>query len=351
MSLDNKKIKVLVVDDSSLMRRIIVDILNKHPLVERVDYAINGKAALGKIKLLKPDVITLDVEMPIMNGLETLEELNKISPTPVVMLSSLTKAGADVTIQALELGAVDFITKPQTSKYDFSSLEEEICSKVISASKIKLTELLKFQLNNKREIKKIYKPFIKKATRVKTVIIGSSTGGPQALKSVVPYLPDDLPAQFLIVQHMPPSFTGMLAKRLDSMSYIQVKEAEENDFLEAGKALLAPGNFHMGIKVGNKVGLYQTKHICGVRPAVDFTLMSASDVFKEDVISVILTGMGHDGTNGTSYVKRQGGYCIAEDKSTSVIYGMPKSVIEKNLANQICPVHEVADAIVKAVYR
>lgn len=344
-----KKINVLVVDDSALMRRIIIDVLNSDPRINVIGIAINGKMALGQLEKLNPDVITLDVEMPFMNGLETLREIKRIRPTPTVMLSSLTKAGADVTLQALELGAVDFIQKPENEN-DFLKIKNDIISKIVIASQVKQSKP-KVEKSQKviHEVLKSRK--VNTVSKIKTVIIGSSTGGPQALKEVVPYLPGDIHAQILIVQHMPPKFTDMLSQRLDRISQIKIKEAKEDDTLERGLALMAPGNFHMTVDRNNKVKLNQEPPVWGVRPSVDVTLASAAKIFKEDLICVILTGMGHDGSKGSGVVKQFGGYCIAEDKSTCVIYGMPKSVVDAGHANEVIPVHKVASAIVNAVYK
>lgn len=347
--INEKKVNVLVVDDSTLMRKIIIDILSSHPNINVVGYAINGKMALTQVEKLKPDVITLDVEMPFMNGLETLKELSKINPVPTIMLSSLTAAGAEVTIQALELGAIDFIQKPENTS-DFKKIEAELVSKVLVAATSRHRSIIKHSIpttNNTEVVSSKVKP---KAGRVKTVVIGSSTGGPQALKEVVPYLPKDLPAQVLLVQHMPAKFTEMLAQRLDKTSQFTVREAKEGDMVEVQHALMAPGNFHMCIE-NNKIKLNQEPQVWGVRPAIDITLASAAKIYKEDLICVILTGMGHDGTQGAGIVRKFGGYCIAEDQSTCVIYGMPKCVIEAGYANEVVPLDKIANAIVKAVYR
>ncbi len=344
-------VKVLVVDDSTLMRRMIIDVLNSHPQIKVVGFAINGRMAINYLERLKPDVVTLDVEMPFMNGLETLKEIKKINPIPTVMLSSLTKSGAEVTLQALELGAVDFIQKPESAEKGLESIEKDLVTKVLAAAKSKDA----FAGKNAKHLKQAVEiPTLKttqKVTRVKTVVIGCSTGGPPALKEVVPYIPADLPAQILIVQHMPPKFTAMLAQRLDKISQITVKEAEEGDELQVGRALMAPGDYHMCLGVNNKILLNQEPQVWGVRPAVDLTLASAAKIYKEDVIGVVLTGMGHDGMNGSGSVKKFGGYVMAEDKSTALIYGMPRSVIEAGHADEIVPLHKVANAIVEAVYR
>lgn len=345
----NKKIKVLVVDDSNIIRRMIVDIFETHPAFEVVGTAINGRVAITQFEALKPDIITLDVEMPFMNGLEVLKEINRIRPIPVVMISSLTKNGAEVTIKALELGAVDFVAKPENPE-DFKNLKEEIINKVLAASKVKKT-----QHGILTQLKPAIKlPSVKKTVsfnNIKTVVIGASTGGPQAIKDVIPFLSKDLPARFLVVQHMPPKFTEMFAQRLDKISELKVKEAEDGDMLEVGKVLVAPGNYHMIVEPNGKVSLNQEPSVWGVRPAVDMTLNSAAKVYKQDLICVILTGMGRDGSKGADSVKKAGGYCIAEDQSTSIIYGMPKCVIDAGLADRVEPLHNVANAIVEAIYR
>lgn len=342
-----EKIKVLVADDSALMRMMIVEILNSHPDINVVGVATNGHVVTEKLEKLNPDVITLDIEMPLMNGIETLKNIRKIKPTPVIMMSSLTKAGAEITLQALELGAFDFLTKPDPKLgYSLESVKNELISKVLMAAESgkKKHQFLKTPQNL------FNKPF-NNNNKLKTVIIGSSTGGPQALKSVIPFLPADLPAQIAIVQHMPPKFTDLLAQRLDKISQIRVKEAQNGDRLKKGEAFVAPGNFHMSIEDGGMIKMNQEPPLWGVRPAIDITLSSAAKVFKEDLICVILTGMGHDGTQGAGAVKKFGGYCIAEDKSTCVIYGMPKSVYDAGYTDKVAPLQEIANVIIEAVYK
>jgi len=288
--------------------------------------------------------------MPFMNGLETLKGIRKIRPTPTIMLSSLTEAGAEVTIEALELGAIDFIQKPSSNNpEELRKIGDEIISKVIMAAETGLARMHFKRKNVSPEI-----PTVKttpKASRVKTVVIATSTGGPQALKEVLPYIPPDLPAQMLIVQHMPPKFTDMLAQRLDKICPFTVKEAKDGDAIEARRALLAPGNYHMVVEDPYKVRLNQEPTLWGVRPAADLTIASAAKVFKEDLICVVMTGMGHDGTQGAGVVKKYGGYCIAEDESTAIIYGMPKCVVDAGYADEVTPLHKIAKAITQAVYR
>jgi two-component system chemotaxis response regulator CheB len=349
MITNDKKIKVLIVDDSAFIRNILADILNSNPGLKVIGQAINGRMAINMLKLMEPDVITLDVEMPFMNGLETLQEIKKIRPIPTIMLSSLTAAGAEVTIQALELGAVDFMQKP-SSPQELEKIGKELIEKILSAAK-------HFNNNSKFEAIQLHKTEVspvrpnRSNNKIKTVVIGTSTGGPQSLKEVVPYLPADLPAQLLIVQHMPANFTTLFADRLNKMSKIEIKEAKEGDDLTKGKALLAPGNFHMIPVQGNKIKLNQDPPLWGVRPAVDMTLAASAKLYGEDLICVIMTGMGRDGTQGAGVVKKMGGYVIAQDEATSIIYGMPKCVVDAGYADEVTPLSKIAQAIVNAVYR
>lgn len=341
------KYKVLVVDDSAFMRKVISDVLSSHPQIEAVETAINGEIALKKVREFDPDVITLDVEMPVMNGIETLQEILKIKKIPVIMCSTLTSAGAEITLKALELGAFDFIEKPAYSGDRVKILEKDILNKVIAAASSKAPSVKRIE----PEIKSVL-PETRPSSgkRTKLLVIGASTGGPQALKEVVPYLPADIPANILIVQHMPEKFTETFAQRLDKMSNISVKEAKEGDVLVQGHALLAPGNYHMLVTEKGTVTLNQEPQVWGVRPAVDMTLASAAKIYQRDVICVILTGMGHDGSQGAAAVKKFGGYCIAEHESTCVVYGMPKNVIVSGNADEAVPIHRVADSIIRAVY-
>lgn len=348
-----ERYKVLVVDDSPFMRRFVSTILSSDPRLEVVGTAFNGQMALTKIKELDPDVITLDVEMPIMNGLETLKALKTVKPLPVIMFSSLTKKGAEVTITALELGAFDFLQKPENEAgFDIEPIKHELISKVVAAVESFKRVPHKHTAPDKPVITKIRPPLglIKKVTKDKLLVIGASTGGPQALKEVMTHLPADIPAKVLIVQHMPPKFTTTFSERLNSICKFPVYEAKDGDMLERGKAFLAPGGYHMTINEIGKICLNQNPPICGLRPAVDFTYQSAADVFKENLVCVILTGMGHDGRDGITYARKKGAFSIAEHESTCVVYGMPRSVIEAGQADAIAPLNSVPEEIMRALY-
>ncbi|MCS7220756.1 MAG: chemotaxis response regulator protein-glutamate methylesterase [Anaerolineae bacterium] len=343
-------VRVLVVDDSAFMRVMISRLLGQDPALEVVGVARDGEEALAQVKALCPDVITLDVEMPKMGGLEFLSRLMAYRPTPVVMLSSLTQAGAEITVEALGLGAVDFVPKPSQATA-IHQVANELVTKVKRASKAKVTPL-----PPSREPERLRSPldsarFAQVTAEVaswdRVLIIGASTGGPRALRHVLKALPGDLPAAVLIVQHMPPGFTRSLAQHLDQCAALQVREAVAGDRLERGVALVAPGGYHMIPDRDGGIRLDQGPAVNGVRPSVDVTLLGAAAVHGGRAIAVVLTGMGHDGTDGARALKRAGGIVLAEHESTCVVYGMPRSVIEAGLADEVVPLDQMAEAIIR----
>lgn len=334
-----EKIKVLVVDDSSFMRKILRDILESDPGIEVVGTARNGKDALEKIGDLKPDVITLDVEMPVMDGLTALNEIMKKDPIPVVMVSSLTSEGAETTLKALELGAVEFITKPGGSiSLKIEDVKDQILEKVKIASnsrpkrvhrKLVLSPSLESQLQ--RPVDRVASQLPKKDLPWPVILIGTSTGGPRALHTVMSELSGDIKAPILIVQHMPATFTKSLAMRLDSVSKFSVKEAEDGDILQAGHAYLAPGGLQMGIvQRGDQLRIKLTNDplVNGHRPSVDYLYNSFANYNFSRIIGVIMTGMGYDGRDGMLRLYKQGAITIAESEESSVVYGMPKAAVE-----------------------
>ena len=349
-------IKVMVVDDSAFMRKVISEILSEEDDIEVIAKARNGVDALKKIKKEKPDVITLDVEMPKMNGIELLENLMEKHPLPVIMLSKLTSEESKIAVKALQLGAFDFLAKPSGSiSLDIEIVKEELLTKVRLAAKASIQKKVKKQ-NVEDEIKprdKVSKRR-KKANMIKgskgkqLVVIGASTGGPKALKEVITLLPKNFSAPILIVQHMPPGFTTSLADRLDKRSAITVKEAETGDRLKAGTALLAPGDYHMLLN-SNKIELSQENKLHNVRPSVDKTLESVVKNYDGNIIGVLLTGMGSDGAKGLELVKEFGGQTIAQDKETSVVYGMPKAAVELGVVDQVLPINKIAKEIVTVI--
>jgi len=339
-------IRVLIVDDSAFMRYTIKRHLDADPDITVVGSAKDGVEALEKIPILKPDVITLDVEMPRLDGLSTLKRLMKDSPTPVIMLSSLTAKGAQTTIKALLLGAVDFVEKPSGSA-ETRAVMKVLLGKVKTAAGIHMAKMQKPSPPPvAAQHHAALRPF---SIGDPLVVIGSSTGGPKALQEVIPRLPADLPAAVVIVQHMPAGFTKSLAQRLNDLSSLTVQEAVDGDRLAKGLVLLAPGDYHMEITSNKRIKLTQSPRRNHVRPAVDITMETAADHFNASVLGVVLTGMGSDGTDGARRIKARGGHIIAEDEKTSVVYGMPRSVVEAGVADEIVPLTEIAPAITRIV--
>jgi len=350
------KIKVIVVDDSALMRKIISDLINAQAEMQVIDTARNGEELLMKITRKTPDVITLDIEMPKMNGMETLKELKKINTNiPVIMLSSISKSGTESTMECLELGAFDFIAKPSGAiSLDLDKVRDEL------VQKIKLAYL---QNHDKMKIpsEKVFKPNREVCNRSKTivnsvvarsievVVIGASTGGPKALYQVITGLPDNIGVPVLVVQHMPIGFTKAFAERLNLNSKLKVVEASDGDLIENNIVYIAPGGYHMEVGSGKRIQLNTEPTIWGVRPAVDKLFISATKVYGSRLLSIVLTGMGRDGAKGTAVIKDNGGITIAEHESTCIIYGMPKAAFETGKVDEVVPLPNIADEIRKVV--
>jgi two-component system chemotaxis response regulator CheB len=331
-----QKVRALVVDDSAFMRRVIGDILNSDPAVEVVGFAGDGVEALKKVDVLHPDVVTLDVEMPRLNGLGALSRIMMRSPTPVVMLSAYTDRGRRETIEALELGAVDFIAKPSGEiSPHLEALKEEILEKVklAAATRVgRLTEIIS------RNPPKIAEKEVSMMSKI--VVIGASTGGPKAVLEILSKLPPNLPACFLVVQHMPSGFTASFARRLNSKSSLRVMEAEKGAPLRQGVAYVAPGDYHMLVN-GQSLDVVKGLRLHGVRPAIDFTMESAALRYRERTIGVLLTGMGIDGAAGMRAIKERGGITLAQDKETSLVFGMPKAAIKLGCIDEVIPLNKM----------
>ncbi|RKX52805.1 MAG: chemotaxis response regulator protein-glutamate methylesterase [Thermotoga sp.] len=339
-----KEIRVLIVDDSAFMRMVLRDIMNSEEDLKVVDMASDGYHAIEKVVKLRPDVVTLDVEMPRLNGLDALRLIMKKQPTPVIMLSSLTQEGADITIEALNRGAVDFIAKPSGSiSTNIRRMKDIIIDKIRVASAVDVNKLLV-----SRPVKVVKKSPSRIIGMKKIVAIGTSTGGPKALDIVIPGIPANIAAPILVVQHMPPGFTASLANRLNKISNIRVKEGENGEKLISGVAYIAPGDKQMGIYEdrGNlMISVKMEERISGHRPSADYLFGSVADVAKEKVVAVIMTGMGRDGAKGCAKVKFYNGKVIAESRETCVVYGMPKAVVEDGNADHILPSYEIAKKI------
>lgn len=350
------KIRVLVVDDSAFMRRVISDIINSDPNMEVIGTAGNGNECLIKIQQLKPDLVTLDIEMPVLDGLTALRRIMEANPLPVIMLSSLTGNGGELTIKALNWGAVDFITKPAINLFtNIDMVKSDLIRKIKMAAgtRQKLQKPYIIPRNNDL-LKKSNKPIATGRLLNKLILIGTSTGGPKALHQVLPGFPANLDAGVLVVQHMPPGFTRSLAERLDSISQIKVKEAEQGEKIVPGCAYVAPGDFHLMVS-GTKnlkdkeliINLSQTEPVRGLRPSVDVMLDSVAREFWAHMVCVIMTGMGQDGSKGLIAIKNKGGRIIAEDQSTCIVYGMPKAAVETGKVDKVAPLPRIADEVLK----
>ena len=342
-------IRILIVDDSAFMRKLLTDLFSSQSDFTVLDVARNGKEAVDKVKRLKPDVVTLDVEMPLMDGLSALEIIMKEAPTPVVMVSSLTREGADATIKALERGAADFVAKTGGPISSIEGIQNEILTKCRSAAKANVKNLVARELPklpSKQETPVVFQPVLDE----QILAIGTSTGGPRALQEVLTKLPGNLPCGVVVVQHMPPGFTKSLADRLNTLCELTVKEAAQNDIVRPGLVLIAPGDYHMTLvrEAGNTVvKLNQSPPIGGHRPSVDPMLESVAQIYGKRSIGIILTGMGHDGSKGMKTIKHASGFTIAEDQSTTVVFGMPKAAIELGVIDKVLPLQAISAEIVR----
>lgn len=348
-------IRILIVDDSAVIRRVLCDGLSCDQALEIVGTAANGRIGLAKIPQVNPDLVTLDIEMPEMNGLETLAALRKLYPRlPVIMFSTLTERGAATTLDALALGASDYATKPSnTGSLDvtLAQIREQLIPKIkalcpwrlgVQAPPLPPAPLLgPVRVESSREL-----------ARVEIVAIGTSTGGPNALAQLIPAIPADFPVPIVIVQHMPPLFTRFLAARLNERSAITVEECKSGHILKAGEAWIAPGDYHMTVeRHGTSVRLSTNQgppeNSC--RPAVDPLFRSVAKTFGPNVLAVVLTGMGSDGVIGAQHIREKGGQVFVQDEASSVVWGMPGQVTAAGLADATYPLDSMAQAIIKRV--
>src|SRR6056297_615965 len=333
-------LKVLICDDSAFMRKIFSDTIEKDSELKVAATAYNGKDALRKLKKIDVDLLMLDVEMPKLNGLETLEIVkDKYPKIPVIMVSALDNR--ETVFRALELGAFDFIPKPSGSiSLNIDSIKEELILKLKAAA----------NSNANFKEKKVKKRVIKSSGAFPIVAIGSSSGGPRALNTLFTDIGENSPAGFVIVQHMPAGFTETLAERLNNISGLEIKEAEEGDRLRPGHGLLATGDFHLEIDAQGKVKLNKKDRLHGVRPCVDYMMKSIADNFDGDrLLGVILTGMGHDGAEGMSAIVNEGGYGIIESKETALVYGMPSAAAKAEAYHEIKRIDEIGRRITEIV--
>jgi two-component system chemotaxis response regulator CheB len=363
------KIKIIVVDDSAFMRKAISDMIESESSFEVIAKLRDGRELIEKVDKYNPDLITLDVHMRDLDGLATLKELKRLGKSyPVIMLSSATTEGSELTLECLDNGAISFITKPSGSiSLDIAKVQKNlieqiksITSNITSRKKIvNLDNSRSFQpvnndtvLNNvniikERNIQRV--STIPKNKKIDAVVIGASTGGPKALQEVLTKLPENLGVPVFVVQHMPEGFTKVFSERLDKACRMKVVEAAEGMRISSDTIYIAKGGQHMTIGSNNLIHLNEEPPIWGVRPAVDKLFNSAIKVYRGNLLSVILTGMGRDGADGTAKIKDNGGITISEDKSTCTIYGMPKAAFETGKVDLVVPLDEIATNIIKII--
>ncbi len=337
----SKKIRVLIVDDSLFMRAAIAKTLAREPF-EVVGQAKDGNDALAQIAKHKPDVITMDFNMPGMNGAQTVRAVMQQRPTPVVMFSAHTKQGAKETFDALAAGAVDFVTKPTGEvSIDLSKVAEDLITKLTIAAGAKPRAAMPAgPVRTSGLISAMRTPLPLSAPRL--CVVAVSTGGPAALSEVIPSLPAELRLALVIVQHMPAGFTAAFAERLDADSRVSVREATSGDRPFPGTVLIAPGDRHLEFDDRGHVLLTDGPMVNGCRPAADVTMLSAAKVYERRALGVVMTGMGKDGTAGALAIKRAGGKTLAQDQATSVIYGMPKAAIDAGAIDEVCGLGDIA---------
>lgn len=345
-------IRVLVVDDSAFIRKVISRILEKDQEIQVVGSADNGAEALEKIEALHPDVVTMDVEMPRMNGIEALKKIMSTKPLPVIMLSGLTQEGANITLDALNMGACDFITKDSgNAGVGLFKIEDELLRKVkdVARRRVRMPA-------PKPQIQIQKRPVVERSSTSgngmhEVVSLGASTGGPPALQHILTSLSKSFPAPLVIAQHMPKLFTQSFAERLNNLSQITVKEAENKEPLKPGVALVAPGDSHMAVRRKGREAFVElvTDDRYIYRPSVDLLMDSVARAYDSKVVAVILTGMGSDGLAGFREIRSRHGYVIAQDEETCVVYGMPRVVIEAHLADAVLPIQKIPEEIVKVL--
>lgn len=337
------RIRVLVVDDSAFVRKAIERMLGTVDDIEVVGFAADGEEGLAKARELRPDVVTLDVKMPRLGGLETLERLMAEQPVPVLLMSTLTQEGAEVTLRGLELGAMDFVDKSSVQPMSMLSLADELVAKIRALGGARVRARPRAALSHAG-------PAL--AAPAQCVVIAASTGGPSALQALVAGLPAGFPAAVLVVQHIPRGFTKSLAERIDARSAIPVREAVDGDAVESGRVLIAPAGIHARLvrrPGGVEITLDEEPRDTLHRPSADVLMASAAEVYGPLVVGVVLTGMGADGTEGLRAIREGGGLTLAESEETCVIYGMPKAAIEAGVVDRAAPLDRLAGEIVAAV--
>ena len=336
------RLRVLVVDDSALMRKLLAQILESDSDIEVVGTAINGEFALRKIEELRPHVVTLDLEMPGLNGIGVLKQIMRTHKTPVVVVSSHSTAGAAITLKALALGAVDFVAKPTDVASRLREVTSELVAKIKVAAESRRVPAIPVGA-------KIEKPAVYPNQRAARLFaIGISTGGPYALEYVLSQLPADFPGAIAVVQHMPEGFTGLFARRLDEGCALQVKEAQPGDLLLAGRALICPGNRHMRVRrlsLGDVVSLAEDDRVNGHRPSVDVLFRSVAKEFGRQGVGILMTGMGDDGAEGMKAMKDAGAMTLTQSEESCVVYGMPKVAVDRGYSQRTVTLKEIPQVL------
>ncbi len=351
-------VRVLIVDDSAFMRSALSNMLQSDPEIQIAGVARDGLEAIEKIVQLKPDIVTMDIEMPRMDGISALRHIMANTPVPVIMVSSLTTEGAHTTLEALEIGAVDFIPKNLSDlSLNILRLKEVLIDKIKQLAKRGVPRLAfrpAARLSIAPQARASASPVMRTTgdRRAGVVAIGTSTGGPKALQEILPNLPKDFPLPIVIAQHMPPNFTGPFAERLNQLSKIEVREAKEGDALRPGLALVSPGGGHMRVVrkrgIETVVTISEDRENFIYRPSVDALMLSVAETFPGRALGVILTGMGNDGAKGMTELKRTGGRIFAQNEESCVVYGMPKAVVDAGIADKILPLEDIAGEIVNS---
>jgi two-component system, chemotaxis family, protein-glutamate methylesterase/glutaminase len=360
----DKRIRVLIVDDSAFMRKVLQSILTADPQIEVAGEARDGRDAVAQAEKLKPDVISMDINMPVMDGLQATERIMSNNPRPILIVSSESREGAATTLKALELGAIDFVAKPSSGiDLDMNTVREELTRKLKMAAKVRVVRTATRS--------KVQQEVASSAPRVEPkgstekfsggpssaarnghfplVMIACSTGGPATLMKVVPSFSNNFPAAVVIVQHMPGTFTSQFGQQLSQIAAIGVKEAEQNEAIQAGTLYVCPGSHHLRVSSSGRIALDDGPRISGYRPCADVAFETAAAYAGAMTIGVILTGMGNDGARGIQAVKAAGGFVLVQDEATSVIFGMPAEAIKTGAVDQVLPLEEIYPAIEKRV--
>ena len=354
-----KRIRVLIVDDSAFMRKVLQSILTADPQIEVIGEARDGRDAVAQAESLKPDLITMDINMPLMDGLQAIERIMSSNPRPILVVSSETRDGAGSTLKALELGAIDFVAKPSSGiDLDMNSVREELIRKLKTAAKVRVVrtaarsaprvEVAEGKANGSSGHGSA-PASVARGMRFPLVMVACSTGGPATLMKFVPMFASSFPGAVVIVQHMPGTFTTQFGQQLSEIANIAVKEAESGEVIRPGTLYVCPGSHHLRINTGGKITLDDGPRISGYRPCADVALETAAAFAGPMTIGVILTGMGNDGARGVRAVKAAGGYAIAQDESTSVIFGMPGEAIKTGVVDEVLPLESIYAAIEKRV--